>query len=108
MYHTRKATLRHDKVYALLGMSSDDLSTAGLLPDYTVSWEQPFQNLIKFLLYKEVSVKVWGEREIAVIKSRGAILGWVSLVENDSAWYDRQNVVITFENPSGHLGYRST
>ena len=101
MYHTRKATLRHDKVYALLGMSSDDLSAAGLSPDYTVSWEQPFQNLVKFLLCKEVSVKAWGKREIAVIKSRGSILGRVSLVENDGARYDRQNVVITFENPWG-------
>ena len=106
MYHTRKATLRHDKVYALLGMCSDDLSAAGLSPDYTVSWEQPFRNLIKFLLYKEVSVKVWAERGIAVIKSRGSILGRVSLVENDGARYDRQNVVITFKNLSGHLGYK--
>lgn len=45
MYHTRKATLRHDKVYALLGMCSDDLSAAGLSPDYTVSWEQPSRTL---------------------------------------------------------------
>src|SRR4051795_4819938 len=34
MYHTHKATKRHDKVYALLGMSSDDLSEANLLPNY--------------------------------------------------------------------------
>jgi hypothetical protein len=28
MYHTHKATERHDKVYALLGMSSDGPSAA--------------------------------------------------------------------------------
>lgn len=37
MYHNHEATLRHDKVYTLLGMSgmsSDDLSKANLLPNY--------------------------------------------------------------------------
>jgi hypothetical protein len=34
MYHTHEASKRHDKVYALLGMSSDDLSRADLLPNY--------------------------------------------------------------------------
>jgi hypothetical protein len=33
MYHTHIATKHHDKVYALLGLSSDDPSTAGLWPD---------------------------------------------------------------------------
>lgn len=36
MYYAHKATQRHDKVYALLGMSSDDASKANLLPDYGV------------------------------------------------------------------------
>ena len=34
MYHAHKATRLHDKVYALLGMCSDNLRTAGLEPDY--------------------------------------------------------------------------
>jgi len=37
MYHTREATVPNDKVYALLGMSSNGLSATGLSPDYTVS-----------------------------------------------------------------------
>jgi hypothetical protein len=36
MYHTHEPTKRHNKVYALLGMSSDDFSKANLLPDYRV------------------------------------------------------------------------
>jgi len=36
MYRTRESTIPNDKVYALLGMSSDNLSVAGLSPDYTV------------------------------------------------------------------------
>ena len=36
MYHTHEATLRSDKVYALLGMSSDDFRNTSLSPDYSV------------------------------------------------------------------------
>ena len=47
MYHTREATERHDKVYALFGMSSDDPSTAGLSPNYKVPWKKLLQQLIE-------------------------------------------------------------
>lgn len=36
MYHTRESTVPNDMVYALLGISSDYPSAAGLSPDYTV------------------------------------------------------------------------
>lgn len=35
MCQTHKMTLLHDKVFALLGMCSDDLKAANLLPDYS-------------------------------------------------------------------------
>ncbi|KAF2176770.1 hypothetical protein K469DRAFT_645244 [Zopfia rhizophila CBS 207.26] len=96
MYHTREATVRHDKVYALLGMSSDDTSAAGLYPDYNIPWEELFQRLVKFVLCKEVSVETWSEREMAIIKSKGCILGRVSWVKSN--WDGRQNVNIMFSN----------
>ncbi|KAL7789842.1 hypothetical protein V8C37DRAFT_411156 [Trichoderma ceciliae] len=37
MYHTREASDCRDKVYALLGMSSDTQSSSGLSPDYNIS-----------------------------------------------------------------------
>jgi hypothetical protein len=42
MFYTYEATERHDKVYALLGMSSDTLNAADLLPDYKVLWKEVF------------------------------------------------------------------
>jgi hypothetical protein len=36
IYYTREATDRRDKVYALLGMSSNDPDAASLSPDYMV------------------------------------------------------------------------
>ena len=104
MYHTHKATKRHDKVYALLGMSSDNLSKAGLLPNYGLPWKELLQRLAKFLLHEKVSVETWGDKEMAVIKSKGCVLGKVS-VKSDSAWDNRQKVDIIFKNTSGQLEY---
>jgi hypothetical protein len=105
MYHTHKATMWHDKVYALLGMSSDDPNTAGLLPDYAVPWEKLFQRLIKYILFEGVSVETWGEREIAIIKSKCCILGQISSVKSDSVRFDRQYVEVVFNNEPWSLEY---
>ena len=106
MYHTHEATLPHDKVYALLGMSSDDLSEAGLSPNYGVEWEELLKRLVKFLLGEKVSVETWCHREMAVVQSKGCILGHVSPVENDIAWDDIQNVDITLKNIPRYLGHK--
>jgi tetratricopeptide (TPR) repeat protein len=92
-------------VYALLVMSSDGPRAAGLSPDYTVSWKDLLQRLIEFIVFEEVLVETWDEREIAVIKGKGCILGQVSLVESDGARYDRQYVDIAFNNTSKSLEY---
>jgi hypothetical protein len=103
MYHAHEATKRHDKVFALLGMSSDDLSKAKLLPDYRVPWEELLQRLIKYLLGEKISVKTWGgDREIAVIESKGCILGEVFLVKSDTVQYDREGVDVIFKNIEGN------
>jgi hypothetical protein len=92
MFHARQATDTHDKVYALLGMSSDDPEKAGLQPDYKISWEELFQQLVKFFLGKVVSVETSSQR--AVIKIKGCILGQVTSVRRG----DKQNVNITSRN----------
>ncbi|KAI0556265.1 heterokaryon incompatibility protein-domain-containing protein [Xylaria curta] len=56
MYHTRKATNRLDKVYALLGMSSDDPSESGLSANYNTSWGDVFRKLVEFSLSDQISV----------------------------------------------------
>ena len=63
------------------------------------------QQLVKFLLCKDVYVETWDEKEIAVIKSKGCILGQVSSVESDSTRYDRQSVSIIFKNKPRSLEY---
>lgn len=82
MFHTREASDPLDKVYALLGMSSDNPNQAGLQPDYRVSWEKLFQRFVKFVLGENISVKTFSQR--AVIKGKGCILGQVSSVRRDN------------------------
>jgi hypothetical protein len=106
MYHTHEATKRHDKVYALLGMSSDDLSKVNLLPDYGVPWEELLQRLAKFLLPEKVSVKTWRNREIAAFKSKGCILGKVISVQSNMARDGRQDVDVIFKNMPGQPAER--
>ena len=90
MFHTRQASDPLDKVYALLGMSSDDPWKAGLQPDYNISWEGLFQKLVKFILGEDVLV----EPSSATIKGKGCILGQVSSVQSDNG----QSVSITSTN----------
>jgi ankyrin repeat protein len=100
MFHTHKATDPVDKVYALLGMSSDDPGTAGLLPNYTIPWKELFKDLIKFILGKDISVKTFEDSQRAIIQSKGYILGQVSSVRSDN----RQSVKITSRNAAWDLG----
>lgn len=84
MYHDYEATVRHDKVFALLGMSSDDpdaIKNAGLLPDYGLSWRDLLKRLVQFFLGGLVSVHACPDREIAVIKGKGYVLGKVASVK---------------------------
>lgn len=104
MYHAHEATKRHDKVYALLGMSSDDLSIAGLEPDYNVPWKTLMRSLVKFLLGDQASIDTWDDRESAVIKSKGCVLGVVSPRESNIYLGGRQNVEAVFNNTSKQPG----
>jgi len=79
-------------------MSSDDPVAAGLSPDYEILWEDLFRKLIKFLLCEQVSVGVWNNREIAIIKGKGCILAAVTSVKSDITFQDRQEVVVELKN----------
>ncbi|THV52909.1 hypothetical protein BGAL_0065g00380 [Botrytis galanthina] len=105
MYHTRMATKLHDKVYALLSMSSDAPNLAGLLPDYKVTWTTLLKRLVKFTLSKDISVKAWEGKEVVLVESKGYILGHVLSIDIDSTGYERQCVQIDFNNHPESLYY---
>jgi hypothetical protein len=103
MYHAREATKLHDKVYALLGMSSDDLSKADLLPNYGVPWETVFQRIIRYFLPESISIETWEDKEIAVVQSEGYLLGRVSAVQKSQDRGDRQSVQVSLVSLPGGL-----
>ncbi|GAQ34451.1 hypothetical protein AtubIFM54640_006069 [Aspergillus tubingensis] len=82
MHHTNEASILHDKIFALLGLSSESHKVPGLLPNYQVPWEQLFQRLVRFILNEQVSVKTWPGREYASIQSSGWILGFIVKAED--------------------------
>lgn len=95
MYHTRLAKHRHDKVYALLGMSSDDPSVVGLSADYTTPWETVFRKLVQFSVSNQVAVDISRDQNTAVINGNGRFLGRVISMENTQS--DRQRIAVEFE-----------
>ena len=97
MYHTHKATERHDKIFALLSMASDSPTLAGIKPEYDLGWGTLMKNLISFVLTGYISVDAsneenvpsgcisidtWDEKETAVIKSKGCVLGTVEIQQD--------------------------
>jgi Ankyrin repeats (3 copies) len=102
-YHAYKATRLHDKLYALLGMCSDDLKEAGLEPNYDLEWSKVMCRIVKFFLGDQVSVDTWEHKEMVFIKSKGRILGKISQVERNTE-SDGQRVKVIFKSTSKQLG----
>lgn len=98
MFHNREATKSHDKIYALLGMSSTDMDGSGLLPDYTVPFGQLFERLIKFIISNQLTVECQDDKEAAVFKGRGQLLGTVIKVEDEILNEHEKRVMVRWGN----------
>ncbi|KAJ4214203.1 hypothetical protein NW760_014816 [Fusarium oxysporum] len=99
MYHTRKATKLHDKIYALLGMCSDDLESAGMLVDYTTPWQKLFQKTINYILPQCLSISTWDDKDLAIIETMGCALGTVYHITQDIPRGDSQTLEISWKIP---------
>ncbi|RDA93623.1 hypothetical protein CP533_6182 [Ophiocordyceps camponoti-saundersi (nom. inval.)] len=103
MFHTQRATIRHDKIYALLGMCSDT-DIGRLSVDYKMPWGQLFREMIKFIMTQNISVDTWDDEEIACIKGKGRVVGDVLSVERNTEPDDSEILVIRWV--SGNFGVR--
>lgn len=74
-YRHCEATDRRDKVYALLGMCSDD--PGALLPDYNISWSHLAQQLTRSVLKltHPVVIDARDNRDSVTIKGEGYVVG---------------------------------
>jgi len=113
MYHTHKATVCFDKVYALLGMSDDNPYAAGLEANYKAAWGDVLRTLVHFCVSKDISVNVNtrdGAEAAVVIEAKACILGEVSSAgeggtnrdqgrsNRTTAQHDKQHVRITWKD----------
>lgn len=101
MYRTHEATIRHDKIYALLNMCSDDPETAGIIPDYGVAWETLLQRVTNFTLSENVVVTTLAETEMAVIKGQGRVLGKIFFDKRDASKSAGGRVGVSMRDTSG-------
>ena len=115
MYHTRDASNILDKVYALLGMSSDysiPTELSSVKYDGTTKWQLLFEKLVKFSLSDRMHVDTWDDKdvlkEVAVIKGKGHVLGTVSASKRDGTRGDRQEVGITWRSNFDTKGKQSS
>ncbi|PIG79914.1 hypothetical protein AARAC_010366, partial [Aspergillus arachidicola] len=104
MYHNHHATVMHDKVYALLGLSVEDPDSIDLKPNYRLPWNDVLKNTAIHVFPGVCSVETWPEVPVAVIKGRGWILGYVDSVEESPSNYGYQRINVNYSNTARLLG----
>ncbi|KAK4223051.1 heterokaryon incompatibility protein-domain-containing protein [Podospora fimiseda] len=82
MYSNREATINHDKIFALLGMSSDDHSL-DLPIDYSREWNDLFRRLLALLLHDRIPITISNCGQRAIIRGIGFVVGKVCSVQYD-------------------------
>ncbi|KAK1852529.1 het domain protein [Colletotrichum chrysophilum] len=92
LHRIQEATDRRDKIYALLGMSTD--TPNGMVPDYQMPWKDLFSHLIKSLLPGSLLVTTIDEHQTALFTIPGRVIGVVHSVRNEDTWKDQQLVTI--------------
>ncbi|GKZ63032.1 hypothetical protein AnigIFM49718_010763, partial [Aspergillus niger] len=103
MYRNHKATKQHDKIYALLGLSSDS-DSAALVPDYEVPWHEVFRRVTQHV-FPKCSVEICYGSETAIIKGKVWILGYIYST-SDSLQDSQQTFKVAFNQICQKLGYR--
>ena len=86
-------------------MSSDGFSNPDLTPDYRMSWKILMRNLVKFLVSSEAEITTWNDKEVALFRGRGCVLGQVVDVNEDSGPTDQQTVSVKLKYGNGSMDY---
>ncbi|KAL4888924.1 HET-domain-containing protein [Aspergillus ambiguus] len=102
MYCNHNATKHHDKVYALLGLSAD-ADSAALVPNYQLAWHEVFKRLTQHV-FPRYSVETWYGSEIAIIKAKGWVLGYIHSC-SESLKDSRQTFEVVSNQTCQQLGY---
>ncbi|KAJ5718438.1 heterokaryon incompatibility protein-domain-containing protein [Penicillium malachiteum] len=103
MYSKHCATVQHDRIYALLGLSSDAKSTA-LQPDYRLPWHDVPKNALRHI-FPKCSIQIHSMRT-AVIQGKAWMLGHVhSVTQGNSVLGGQHTITVVFNKVARSLGY---
>ncbi|GAB1196540.1 hypothetical protein APSETT444_005812 [Aspergillus pseudonomiae] len=105
LYRNHNATMQHDKVYALLGLCADDPEVPALKPDYSLPWDNLLKQVTAYILGGECSVQTWPDRDIAVVKGKGWILGYINRVEARAPGDDRANLKVELDHAASSVSH---
>ncbi|KAB8263574.1 heterokaryon incompatibility protein-domain-containing protein [Aspergillus pseudonomiae] len=105
LYRNHNATMQHDKVYALLGLCADDPKVPALKPNYSLPWDDFLKQVTTYILGGECSVQTWPDRDIAVVKGKGWILGYINRVEARAPRDDRANFKVEFDHTASSVSH---
>lgn len=80
MFRLHEATDPRDKVYASLGMMSHGPVQMGLIPDYSMDWNNLFSNLVRSIFGQHVKVASMSHdwQEYGRISAKGCIIGSIT------------------------------
>ncbi|KAJ6024105.1 hypothetical protein N7540_004902 [Penicillium herquei] len=104
MYCKHRATVQHDRVYALLGLCSDAQSAA-LQPDYNLPWHDVLKNVLSHI-FPECSIEIWKDMTPIVVQGKGRIIGHVHSVAQKTSLYLGQHITVVFNKVAQSLGYQ--
>ncbi|PYH32067.1 uncharacterized protein BO87DRAFT_417513 [Aspergillus neoniger CBS 115656] len=104
MYCYHNATEKHDKIYALLGLSAEP-PTPALTPNYAFPWDHVFRQVINHI-FPECSVKTWPGSDIVIIRGLGWALGHICSVKHVSD-FGQQKVKVYLNDTARLFGYES-
>ncbi|CAG7991962.1 unnamed protein product [Penicillium salamii] len=101
MYRSYRATLQHDKIYALLGLSAD-ASADVLKPNYNAPWHTVFREITSHI-FPGSFVQTWEGRASAVVKTKGWIMGHVGHVTSSMQFFGQQDITCHFHKSAFSL-----
>ncbi|PLB36125.1 HET domain-containing protein [Aspergillus candidus] len=101
------ATSKHDKVYALLGLSSDDPNTPSLKPNYNLPWIEVYRQTASYIFPGNCSVETWPDRDAAIIQGKGWVLARIDSVHEVINEHGHQFIQILYTDNTQSRHYQS-
>lgn len=105
MYSSCMATLQHDKIYALLGLSTDGLDAPALQPDYGLPWHEVFRRAAAQIFGTLCTVTTWSNSHTAAITGKCLFLGQIMSVDEDNHGDGQVHVWVSCTTVAQSLGY---